>query len=284
MFKIIGGDGREYGPVGEDEIRNWISVGRANADTKAQREGETDWKPLSSFTEFADALSAKQPPPAPLFLPEPPPGEPAPDPVALATEVLARQVEVSIGSCLGRAWDLLKSDFWPIIGVSALVLLLLAAAHALYVGIVVTGPLLGGVLNYYLKRVRNQPAELNDIFVGFSNLFLNLFLAVLVATLLVSIGIACCILPGIYLVVAWHLTLPLVVDKRLGFWEAMEVSRKVITERWWTVFGFVLVCGLINFGGALACGIGVFVTWPWTMLALVFLYDDLFAPSQPKAA
>jgi hypothetical protein len=283
MFKIVGGDGREYGPVSAEEICQWISAGRANADTKAQREGETDWKPLSSFPEFAETLKAK-PPQTPLLLPEPPPGEPAPDPVALAQEVLARQVDVSIGSCLGRAWDLLKSDFWPIVGVSALVLLLLGTANALYVGIVVTGPLLGGVFQYYLKCVRGQPAQLNDIFAGFSNLFLNLFLATLVAPLLVGIGIACCILPGIYLVVAWHLTLPLVVDKRLGFWEAMEVSRKVITARWWTVFGFVLVCGLINTGGALACGVGVFVTWPWTMLALVFLYDDLFGSNQPKAA
>ena len=283
MFKIIGGDGREYGPVSSEEIRNWISVGRANADTKAQRESETDWKSLSSFAEFVDSLAARAPQ-VPLSLPEPPSGEAAPDPVALANEVLARHVEVSIGSCLGRAWDLLKSDFWPIIGVSALVLLLLGASNALHVGIVTTGPLLGGAFNYYLKRVRRQPAQLNDIFAGFSNLFLNLFLATLVALLLVGIGVVCCILPGIYLMVAWHLTLPLVVDKRLGFWEAMEVSRKVITDQWWTVFGFVLICGLINLGGALACGVGVFVTWPWTMLALVFLYDDLFGSSEPKAA
>jgi hypothetical protein len=284
MFKIIGGDGREYGPVSAAEILGWISVGRANAETKARREGENDWSPLSSFPEFADSLASK-PPQFPLPLPEPPPGKPAADPNELSREVLARQVEVSIGSCLGRAWDLLKSDFWPVIGVSALVLFLVGAANALYVGIVVSGPLLGGLFHYYLKRVRGQTAQLNDIFAGFSNfLFLNLFLGVLVALILTSIGILCCILPGIYLAVAWHFTLPLVIDTRLGFWEAMEVSRKVITARWWMMFGFVVICGLINVGGTLACGIGVFVTWPWTMLALVFFYDDLFGSSQAKAA
>ena len=284
MFKIIGGDGREYGPVSAEEIRNWISAGRANAETNARRESEADWRPLSSFPEFADSLAAR-PPQISWPVPEPlPSGEPAPDPVALARDVLAHRVELSIGSCLGRAWDLLKSDFWPIIGVSALVLLLLGASNALYVGIVVTGPLLGGLFIHYLKRIRGQPSQLNDIFAGFSTLFLNLFLATLIAPLLAGIGFACCILPGIYLAVAWHLTLPLVVDKRLGFWEAMEVSRKVITDRWWVVFGFVLVCALINLGGALACGIGFFITWPWTMLALVYLYDDLFGSSQPKAA
>jgi len=62
MYKIIGADGKEYGPVGADQIRQWIAEGRANAQTKIQAEGSTEWRLLSEFPEFADALNAAVPP------------------------------------------------------------------------------------------------------------------------------------------------------------------------------------------------------------------------------
>ena len=276
MFKIIGGDGRQYGPVTIDELRGWISAGRANGQTMIQREGEADWKPLSSFAEFADALAAK-PPPAQLPPVGPSAPASAPDPVGLANEVLARGGEVNLGSCLGRAWDLLKSDFWPVLGASALILLIVGS-----IGFIV-GPLLGGLFAYYLKKIRRQPAQLGDAFSGFSQMFLPLFLGGLVTGLLVSVGFLACVIPGIYLAVAWQLTLPLVIDKKLGFWDAMEVSRKVVTRHWWSVLLFVIVCWLINLGGVLLFGVGLFVTWPLTMLATAFLYEDLFGNTAPSA-
>jgi hypothetical protein len=36
MFTIIGGDGVEYGPVSADQVRAWITAGRANLETKAK--------------------------------------------------------------------------------------------------------------------------------------------------------------------------------------------------------------------------------------------------------
>jgi hypothetical protein len=63
MFKIIGADQQQYGPVSADQIRQWIAEGRANAQTVASPEGSTEWKPLASFPEFAEALSRQAPPP-----------------------------------------------------------------------------------------------------------------------------------------------------------------------------------------------------------------------------
>lgn len=57
MYKIIGGDGKEYGPVSADELRRWITEGRANAQTKVQPEGGTEWVTLAACPDFADALS-----------------------------------------------------------------------------------------------------------------------------------------------------------------------------------------------------------------------------------
>ncbi len=57
MYKIIGGDGKEYGPVSADELRRWITEGRANAQTKVQPAGGTEWVTLAACPDFADALS-----------------------------------------------------------------------------------------------------------------------------------------------------------------------------------------------------------------------------------
>jgi uncharacterized RDD family membrane protein YckC len=52
MFTIIGGDGREYGPVAADQVRAWIAAGRANLDTKAKAAGTDEWRRLGDFAEF----------------------------------------------------------------------------------------------------------------------------------------------------------------------------------------------------------------------------------------
>ena len=66
MYKIIGADQKEYGPVSADQIRQWIREGRANATTVCQAEGTTGWRALSTFPEFGF------PQPAPPLPPQPP--------------------------------------------------------------------------------------------------------------------------------------------------------------------------------------------------------------------
>lgn len=52
MFHIIGGDGKEYGPVTVEQIRAWIAAGRANLDSKARALGTDEWRRLADFGEF----------------------------------------------------------------------------------------------------------------------------------------------------------------------------------------------------------------------------------------
>lgn len=62
MFKIIGTDGKQYGPITADQVRQWMSQGRANENTLVQQEGSGDWKALSSFPEL-NTLAPYHPPP-----------------------------------------------------------------------------------------------------------------------------------------------------------------------------------------------------------------------------
>ena len=80
MYKIIGADGRQYGPVSLEQLRQWISEDRVRAESLVQPEGSTDWKPLSALPELAQGLKPPTPPPAapPGFGPAAPPPLPSP--------------------------------------------------------------------------------------------------------------------------------------------------------------------------------------------------------------
>lgn len=62
MYKIIGVDQKEYGPIAGDLIRQWIAEGRVNANTRARAEGETQWQTLGAYAEFAEALGLEATP------------------------------------------------------------------------------------------------------------------------------------------------------------------------------------------------------------------------------
>lgn len=64
MYKILGTDNKEYGPVPAEQLRQWILQGRANRNTLVQAEGATSWKPLSLFPEFSATLGGLAPTPS----------------------------------------------------------------------------------------------------------------------------------------------------------------------------------------------------------------------------
>ena len=71
MYKIIGADGKEYGPVSVEQIRQWAAAGRINAQTLIQPEGSTDWKAAANYP---DLLPPAAPPLPPNFTTAKPPG------------------------------------------------------------------------------------------------------------------------------------------------------------------------------------------------------------------
>ncbi|HUZ07386.1 MAG TPA: DUF4339 domain-containing protein [Candidatus Paceibacterota bacterium] len=57
-YTIIGGDGKQYGPITGDDVRNWISEGRLNAQSLAKPESDAEFRTLATFPEFADVFGA----------------------------------------------------------------------------------------------------------------------------------------------------------------------------------------------------------------------------------
>jgi predicted Ser/Thr protein kinase/uncharacterized membrane protein len=224
-----------------------------------------------------------------------PPKSPGVDAPAWAQQILAQDYTLKVRSCLRRAWNLLKTEFWPFVGITALIVALFSFASLLggatisqhtngaievtsgAAAMLVLGPLIGGLFYYFLKKVRREKATVEAAFCGFNQeRFLHLFLAGFATSLMTFVGFLCFVLPGIYLLVAWMFTLPLVVDKHLDFWSAMELSRKVVTRHWFNFLGMTLLMLLLLALGVLAVWIGLFVTVPIIFLMVTYAYEDIF--------
>lgn len=206
----------------------------------------------------------------------PPLGGAASDAAAFIQAAAARDYSLNICHCLNRAWALLISDFWPIVGVSALVWLLSALATRSVAGIVVGTPLMGGLWLYFLNRVRGNSVTIETAFSGFKVAFLQLVLVGVVTWVLTVLGLICLILPGIYLWVAWAFAVALVADKKLDFWPAMGLSRKVISRHWWKFLWFLIVLALIHLVGLMLFFVGIFVAIPLCLATLAYAYEDIF--------
>lgn len=100
MYKIIGGDQKEYGPVTFEQLAQWIRDNRANAQTLVQKEGGP-WMPLGSMPEFSADLAAQQPAPAAPVGAAPTPG-PGPSPAAPSSPFPPAGAPVSPGYGFGE--------------------------------------------------------------------------------------------------------------------------------------------------------------------------------------
>ena len=279
MFNIIGADGSKYGPVTIDQMRQWIHEGRVNGRTQAQAADATQWKPLADFPEFAELFShagAGVPPQRPS-LTAAPSITPPPDQDKLVAEVLARNPRIDIGSCFSRAWTLVMEKFWLSIGVCfvcslvANVPLLLGVAQA-------------GMFWFFLKRIRREDAKFEDAFAPFSVAFVQALVAGIVISLLVSVGVMLCIIPGLVFAALWIFTWPLLMDKRLEFWPAMEVSRRVLWPNVWGILGLLLVGIVVMLVGLLCCYVGAFVAMPVVVAAQAYAYEDFFGRKESSTA
>jgi hypothetical protein len=205
-------------------------------------------------------------------------------PEAIAATYLQRQVSIDIGSALSRGWTLVRDHMLVLAGATVLGWLITVGLVIVPIlGWIVGFVLLGGLDYMFLRRIRGEEVEIGDLFAGFNIALLDLTMAGLVKALLTSIGLLLCILPGIYLAVGYVFALPLVIDKKMEFWTAMEVSRRVVHEHWWSVLALAIVLALVAFSGALVCGVGEVITVPIASAALMYVYEDLFGgpPAAP---
>lgn len=278
MFKIIGADQKEYGPVTTEQICQWIREKRVNQQTQSRQDDEMGWRPLGQRPEFASDFGSS-PHPAPLAGTLPPL---APLPLSTPDRGLSGTpsspiAEIHLFHCLARGWRLVRMNLGLILSAMMVVTLIQIGTNFVpligwLISMIIQGPLLGGLFLLYLRRIRDQDSRWEDVFSGFGPAFLQLMVTQVVSSLLVMLsavlflvgalvlvvghnslvastlgGMIACVglLPPLYLSVAWIFALPLVIDKQLDFSEAMTLSRKRVQDHWWGVFGLVMAVSLL---------------------------------------
>ncbi len=312
MYTIIGGDGKEYGPVTADKVRDWLANNQANADTRIKRVDSGTWTTIGQLPEFGASpstaapsapASGNQADPAPLM------GSIAEITAALSAN--SRQIDVF--GCLSRSFEFWKANLLPLVGATVVMMLVQMAASLIPIlgllsGLLLNGVFYGGLYYYYLGKMRGEPRTLGDIFAGFSKAFVPLMLANVLTALLIcavmapffgpfffeiikaimagnqqppdlggaSVGmIFLGMIPLIYLAIGWAFTFALVIDKGLGPWTAMEVSRRLVTRQWFRVFFVILLGSILACLGIIALFVGVFFTVPLLIAAVMYAYEDL---------
>jgi uncharacterized membrane protein len=123
---------------------------------------------------------------------------------------------------------------------------------------------------------------LGAVLVSGHNLGLDPSMAKAIGIAIICLGGILLLIPTIYLSIAWWFTLPLIMDKRIDFWQAMNLSRKVVNKHWWYWFAFAIVMGLINLAGFALCCVGFLASFPLTMAAAMIAYEDVFS-ARPTA-
>ena len=306
MYSIIGGDSKTYGPVTADEVHRWIREGRADERTKVKEEGSTEWRELGTISTFFPAL-ANVPPKISG---------------RAGLNTVAAEGSVHIGDCLRQGWQVYRQDPWRITGIIVIVFVAqfllnsIPIAGALF-AFLLNGPILGGVYFFCMQAIHGQTHGLQDVTSTIKERFLPCFLATTVSSLLafapllvalipaaglfaasgvvmeelikhpnLILGIGLPLLAGalamFYLLICWSFAVPIAACTNTDFWEALKLSWRGVRKNFWAYFGLLLSLGLINLIGILCLVVGLFVTIPFTFLATMVAYEQIFRTTHSR--
>lgn len=188
-----------------------------------------------------------------------------------------------------------SAQIWMMIGMGVVFLFFYALATG------VSTILSAGFMYFFIESLRTGKSNIDNLFAGFrASSWIQLLLAMVVwilavfiiVTVLVAPGIflttttkssvpvivagVLAIIPLIYLAVPLGFVFPLIVDKKIGFWQAITTAIRTVHRQWFQVLGLMILVGLIAMAGMLACCIGMLATMPLGYLIWCQGYRQLF--------
>jgi hypothetical protein len=212
--------------------------------------------------------------------------------------------------CLKAGWDLIKSQYWLFVGMTAVGVII---GSVVPLGILM-GPMMCGIYLALFQTRRGQPIEFGILFKGF-----DYFGDAIVATLLHLVPVLLIFIPsyllfyvalflmipqggggqpdpsalfgllGFFVVfwvvimvvlliisVAFTFAYPLIVDRRLSGVNAVKLSIRAAMANFWRLLGLLLLNGVFSFVGVLLCYVGVLFVLPVTFAAIATAYEQVF--------
>lgn len=125
---------------------------------------------------------------------------------------------------------------------------------------------------FLIALARGRSVELADALPPNLN-FVPAIRLVTLQTVTFAIGVACCALPGIGVVLVNFVALPLLVDRGVSPLTAVRQSFELLKAHFAPVFFFGLLSILVTLVGVAVCAVGaVFVSVPLVILGQIYVY------------
>ncbi len=204
--------------------------------------------------------------------------------------------DFNIDDVLGFGWRVMKANFWYFAGVGLLMVLLSLLPDILrailggtlkqqrllfapYLVLTLLDITISILLNIGLIKIALSFCD--QIKPGVSSLFNGLdcfwrFLGVsILYALIVLLGMLLLIIPGIIWAVKYQHCTYFVIDKNLGPINALKASALTTRNIKLKLFGFGILCSLINLAGLICFIVGIFATYPIVLVAAALVYRHL---------
>jgi uncharacterized membrane protein len=294
------------GPINESEWAELLRTGKITPETLVWYEGMAKWTPYRQ-------VAPEPEPPELEEEAEAVPEDPHAWAARLAELDFTVNVNTCVSRAWtvfkGDFWMLVGATLLTlvVVGVGSTVPIL-----EIIIPMAFQGVLMGGLFYLVLRLMRGQPVQPSDLFAGFSSeLFKPLALQTLVSYLVsqlcflpaliafkmkdvtmqnfattfandpqtglvLLLVVMACMIPAFYFGFCWMFSIPLIVDKKLGFWPAMQLSRTKVLQHPWRIgvlASWAIILGSLGFLGFF---IGIIFTIPLNYLVMLFLYEDIF--------
>lgn len=135
-----------------------------------------------------------------------------------------------------------------------------------------------GASSMWLRILRGQDSSFGAAFKGAGSFFLPMAGTLFLTALAVFGGTLLCLIPGIILTLGLYFVHFMVVDKNIGYVDAIKASWQLTDGHKVSLLIFVILAWLLNVGGILACCVGIIGTNAITMGAMAIIYNRLAAP------
>ena len=202
---------------------------------------------------------------------------------------------LSIGDAISYGWR----GFWKNVGSLIVATIVLLVVHVIFgvistlfdnfilqyafsiLGYVVTLLIVLGLLRMALAITSGQPPNVSEL--TNTNAWGTYIAASIIFAIASGIGFLLCIIPGIIVYVFWGFYGFVIADRGegVGVGEAFSRSVEITAGNRWQLFGLGILLILINFVGALLCGVGLLFTYGITAVTGAYAYRQL--SGQPVA-
>ncbi|MBN2747286.1 MAG: hypothetical protein JXR34_11225 [Bacteroidales bacterium] len=186
--------------------------------------------------------------------------------------------QIKIDYVLAEAVQILQRNLIPVMLYTSIYLLLTILLirfkySGLAVQVLLAGPFIAGYFNAFQQDYYGYAPKISHFFAFFQSPVKVIATHLLMSIITVA-GLYLLVVPGIYFAIAYYFAIPLIINRDIKIWEAMELSRSIITKQWFRFFLLVLILLVFNVIGAIFFGIGLLFTIPLTYAAVHVVFVE----------